>query len=225
MIPDRDTPEDRAESISTRLSFHRDLLHAVRSLIGDGWDDFHRAAGVADDVFVLAGDDLYQVISQFWAEFPDPSPQIVRNCHAIYANLLFGMRRFRDVVEQKLDLMFDALEGRDQVATALWRFLRVAVWRAPPLAAAQPPPLDEATVDLIRTTSLGILGIPLVACNGVEFDLEPSRMTKCVEVLRRAALGTILRVDGRRSTSARPGPVATRALKRRAICAAGIGRD
>jgi hypothetical protein len=32
---------------------------------------------------------------------------------------------------------------------------------------------DEATIDRIRTTSVGILGIPLVRRDCLEFDLEP----------------------------------------------------
>lgn len=102
---------------------------------------------------------------------PQPSdrPQLARDLHQ---HPFPDCKRSADVAEQKPDLVFDALEGDDQTAAALWRLLKTAVWRAPTPAAPRTAP-DEATIDRIGTTSLGILGIPLVRPDCLEFDLEP----------------------------------------------------
>jgi hypothetical protein len=141
-------------------------------VIGGGWDDFRRSAGIANDVFLIA-DDVHRLLTEQWAQLPDPSRAIVRNSRAIYTNILFpDCKRSADVAEQKLDLVVDALEGDDETAAALWRLLKTAVWRAPTPAAPRTAP-DEATIDRIRTTTLGILGIPLVRRDCLEFDLKP----------------------------------------------------
>jgi hypothetical protein len=170
-ILDRATPEDRVPLMQARVSTHAKVVEAANQLIAD-WDVFRGAAGRADEVFMFA-DDPYRYATEMFAELSDPNPAIVRNCRWMYVTIVFpAADRPNDVIEQKLDLVFDALAGREHAQTALSRFLRAAVWRAQPLAARQVAP-DQSAVDLIRTTSMRILGIPLMAADGLEFDLEP----------------------------------------------------
>lgn len=89
-------------------------------------------------------------------------------------------RRAETLGEQKLSVLVDALEAKDELAgeacvKALWRFLKLAVWRPPQsMQGDRLAPGDHKILGLIRATSLETLGVPLVrdGRNGWEFDLE-----------------------------------------------------
>ena len=178
-ILDRDTPEDRGRSLRIRFSVLQELDRGVRDAIGNRWASLRTAAEYAMPFF--ADKPRLEFIRQLWENYEDPTPDVLARCHTIYASLLFpGLSSNLDtVVVEKMGLLFQELEAGgvqgEAAAKALWRFLKTAVWRPATAGAEQAPFAAAPTLDLIRATSLRILGIPLVRMGTCcwEFDLMP----------------------------------------------------
>jgi hypothetical protein len=176
---DRNTPDDRSRSLIIRDGLLRSLDANVRAAICDDWRELRLCAERASPFLVEESDKIF---GEFWEEYADPTSDIATWCHRAYARFLFPEWPDDDadtIASEKMGILFQELESsgpEGRVAgEVLWQFLKGAVWRPTITAKKRLPPAAATSFDVIRSTSLRVLGVPLVrlGADGWEFDLRP----------------------------------------------------